>query len=96
MGRLWLVCAAVLLALSLRATARRCPLLHAPESANKTGCYIIVLRENTSDAKVAEILQRATSVAEGNKVYGFVQSVTKAFTLKLSAYSLAIVSGTLY
>ena len=93
MGKVWLVAAVLLLALSLwGASARHCPLLHAPDSANKTGCYIIVLKENTTSEKVVEVLQRATSLAEGNKVYGFVQYVSKAFTLKLSAYSLALVS----
>ena len=80
---------AVLIAL---ARTRRCPLLLAPDSAIKTGCYIIVLREDTSSERMAQILQRATSIAEGNMVYGVVETVSKAFTLKLSAYSLTLVS----
>ena len=88
---------AVLVALSLSTvavvvSARRCPLLHAPDSANKTGCYIVVLKDDTPPEKVTEILQRATAVAEGNKLYGFVEVISKAFTLKLSAYSVAMVS----
>ena len=91
MGKLWLATAA-LLALTLGVSGRRCPLLHAPESANKTGCYIVVLRENTTDEKVAELLQRTSSVAEEHKVYGFIQNVAKAITVKLSDYSMEMVS----
>ena len=91
---IWLV-TAVLLVLSLTASARQCPLLHAPDSANKTGCYIVVLQEDTSPESVSEILQNATRLAEENKVYGFVQKAVKAFTLKLSAYSLDLVSAML-
>ena len=86
----WLV--TVLLGLAIGVSARRCPLLRAADSANKTGCYIVVLREETSQDKVLEILHKATNLAEGKKVYGFVQNVLKAFTLKLSAYSLKLVS----
>ena len=94
MSKFWLVsAAAVLLVLSPAVTARRCPLLRAPESANKTGCYIVVLRENTTDEKVDELLQRAASVADEHKVYGFVKRVTKAITLKLSDYSMEMVSA---
>lgn len=74
----------VLLALALGCAARRCPILHAAETANKTGCYIVVLHKETTQEKLTEILQNATSMAEGNKVYGFVQKVSKAFTVKLS------------
>ena len=95
MGKLWLATAA-LLALTLGVSGRRCPLLHAPESANKTGCYIVVLRENTTDEKVAELLQRTSSVAEEHKVYGFIQNVAKAITVKLSDYSMEMVSAVWY
>lgn len=85
------LCFTLLLVLALGAVARRCPLLHAPESANKTGCYIIVLYKNTTQEKFDEILRRAASVAEGNKVYGQTKNVTKAIVVKLSAYSLNLV-----
>ena len=83
---------AVLLTLALGVAARRCPVLHAPESANKTGCYIVVLYKNTSQEKFDEIVRRAASVAEGNKVYGLAKNVSKAITVKLSAYFLSQVS----
>ena len=89
----WLFGALFVLALACGgASARRCPLLHASDTANKTGCYIISLYKDTSPERLLEILQLATSLAEENKVYGFVQTVIKAFTLKLNAYSLEVVS----
>ena len=90
----WLASVALLLALCFVATtsARRCPLLHAPDTANKTGCYIIVLSDDTSPEKVSEILLRVTSVAEDNKLYGLTEKVGNFFTVKLSAYSLELVS----
>ena len=90
----WLASVALLLALCFVATtsARRCPLLHAPDTANKTGCYIVVLSDDTSPEKVSEILLRVTSVAEDNKLYGLTEKVGNFFTVKLSAYSLELVS----
>ena len=90
----WLASVALLLALCFVATtsARRCPLLHAPDTANKTGCYIIVVSDDTSPEKVSEILLRVTSVAEDNKLYGLTEKVGNFFTVKLSAYSLELVS----
>ena len=87
MERSW-VTLAVLLTLALGCAARRCPLIQAAEGANKTGCYIVVLHNETSPEKFTEIVQRATNMSEGHKLHGLVQKVTKAFTVKLSDYSL--------
>ena len=94
MGKTTWLAVALLLALCFVATtsARRCPLLHAPDTANKTGCYIVVLSDDTSPEKVSEILLRVTSVAEDNKLYGLTEKVGNFFTVKLSAYSLELVS----
>ena len=81
--KVWLV--TVLLGFAVGVSARRCPLLRAADSANKTGCYIVVLREETSQDKVVEILHEATNLAE---VYGIVNVLNKAFILNQSAYSL--------
>ena len=81
----------LLLVLAVGCAARRCPLLHAAEGENKTGCYIVVLRQATTQEKFNEILQTATSMAEESRVYGVVRTVSKAFTVKLSAYSLNLV-----
>jgi hypothetical protein len=88
MEKTWLFIS-VLFAFFLGALAAPCPLLRAPESAIKTGCYICVLHDDTSAEKFDETLQNAISYADGHKVYGSVQTVIKAFTLKLSAYSVA-------
>jgi subtilisin family serine protease len=87
MERGWLSCV-VLLALAIGCSARRCPLLHAADTANKTGCYIVVLNKETTHEKLTEILQNATNMAEGNKVYAYVEKISKAFTVKLSADAL--------
>ena len=91
MEKTWLFFS-VLFAFFVGALAAPCPLLRAPESAIKTGCYICVLHDDTSAEKFDEILQNSISYADGRKVYGSVQTVIKAFTLKLSAYSVARVS----
>lgn len=83
----------VLLGLAVGCAARRCPLLHAAEGVNKTGCYIVVLRQATTPEKFDEILQTATNMAEESRAYGVVRTVSKAFTVKLSAYSLNLVCG---
>ena len=66
-----------LVALFLGASAEPCPLLRAPESANKTGCYIIVLKDETSPEKFNEVLQLAVSYADGQEVYAVVENVIK-------------------
>ena len=91
MEKCWLIFT-VFLTLILGTIAEQCPLLHAPEGANRTGCYIVVLDSTIAPEKFAEILERATALAEENRVYGLVQSVSKAFTLKLSTESLNLVS----
>ena len=83
--------ALVLLALTVSCTARRCPLLHANEGTNRTGCYIVVLHRATTQERFTEILKRVSSMADGSKVSGVVRTVSKAFTVKLSAYSLNLV-----
>ena len=82
----------VFLTLILGSVAEQCPLLHAPEGADRTGCYIVVLDSTIAPEKFAEILERATGLSEGNRVHGLVQNVSKAFTLKLSTESLNLVS----
>ena len=95
MERSW-VTLTVLLILALGCAARRCPLLHAAEGANKTGCYIVVLHNETTPEKFTEIVQKATNMAEGHKLHGLVKKVTKAFTVKLCANSLNLVGTYTY
>ena len=49
------------------------------------------LHNETTPEKFTEIVQRATNMADGHKLYGLVQKITKAFTVKLSAHSLNLV-----
>lgn len=83
---------AVLLSISATTSARKCPLLHAPDSANKTGCYIIVFHDNTTSEKASEIIQRVSQLAEGGRVYATMQTIFKGFTVKLFNFTLPMVS----
>lgn len=90
-----LACCVIAAAAVLGATvieARRCPVLHATGDAEKSGCYIVVLRQVTSASEFQSVLHRVVQMADGAKVYGSVTRVAKAFTVKLSAYALHAVS----
>lgn len=87
-------CFLVAFALLGATEARRCPVLHATGNAEKTGCYIVVLKQATTAAKFQSVLQQVVQMADGAKVYGSVTRVAKAFTVKLSSYALHAVSMT--
>ena len=76
--------------------ARRCPVLHATGDAEKTGCYIVVLKQATTAARFQSVLQQVVQMADGAKVYGSITRVAKAFTVKLSSYALHAVSTHTY
>ena len=73
-----------------------CPLLRATgaSASEKTGCFIIVLNKTTTADKFQDILSRVLNMSEDAKVYGSVQRVAKAFTVKLSEVALGVVSHT--
>ena len=74
--------------LNVAESRRRCPVLHAASGSQKTGCYIIVLKEATSAEDFQEVLAKVVKVADSAKVYGMVQRIAKAFTVKLTSYAL--------
>ena len=80
----------------IMAEDNKCPLLRATGVAesDKTGCYIIVLNKTTSAEKFQNIQSRVVEMSEDAKVYGSVQRVAKAFTVKLSDTALESVSRT--
>ena len=87
-----LICFTIAFAALARADAKRCPILHASGGSETTGCYIVVLKEATTHDKFQEIVQRAVAMTDDAKVHGAVEKVIKAFTVKLSPYSLDAVS----
>ena len=70
-----------------------CPLLRATgaSASEKTGCFIIVLNKTTTAEKFQETLSKVVNMSEDAKVYGSVQRVAKAFTIKLSEIALEAV-----
>lgn len=67
---------------------QKCPLLHAPEGAEKTGCYLVLMKEATPMKMYKSVMERVVNVSEGNKLYGSVQRVAMAFSVKLSTSAL--------
>ena len=92
----FICCLLVAVALLGATEARRCPVLHATEDAEKTGCYIVVLKQATTAAKFQSVLQKVVQMADDAKLYGSVTRVAKAFTVKLSSYALHAVSPHIY
>ncbi len=70
------------------AEARRCPVFHAAVGTQRTGCYIVVLKDATSGEQFQAVLDKVVGMAEDTKLYGRVSVVAKAFTVKLSSDAL--------
>lgn len=70
------------------------PLLKATGAieSEKTGCYIVVLNKATTAENFTNILDKVLEMSEDAKVYGSVQKVAKAFTVKLSEIAVETVS----
>lgn len=69
----------------------RKPLLRKPSGSAKTGCFIIAINEKATEAEVDELMKRVILASDEHKMFGRVQKATRAFTVKLSAYSLEMV-----
>ena len=93
MQALWIVC---LLAVATCVAESRRPVLRAAPNAVTTGNYVVVLRRNTTTETLQEIMSRASKYSDDNMVHRYVDTVAKAFTLKLSSYSLEVVSHYYY
>lgn len=72
----------------------KCPLLRATGAAesDKTGCFIVVLNKATTAENFTNILNKVLEMSEDAKVYGSVQKIAKAFTVKLSEIAVETVS----
>jgi hypothetical protein len=72
----------------------KCPLLRATGAAesDKTGCFIVVLNKATTAENFTYILDKVLEMSEDAKVYGSVQKIAKAFTVKLSEIAVEAVS----
>ena len=86
MQALWIVC--LLAAATCVAECRR-PVLRAAPNAVKTGNYVVVLRRTEN---LQQLLSKASKYSDDAKVHRYVETVAKALTLKLSPYSLEVVS----
>ena len=89
MQALWIVC---LLAVATCVAESRRPILRAAPNAVKTGNYVVVLRRNTTTENLQQLLSKASKHSDDAKVHRYVETVAKALTLKLSPYSLEVVS----
>ncbi len=70
------------LALSLSSSLK--PLFRAARDADKTGLYIILLKQSTSDEEFRDLRRRAVLLSNDKRLYCSVETVEKAFTLKLN------------
>ena len=89
MQALWIVC---LLAAATCAAESRRPVLRAAPTAVTTGNYVVVLRKNTTTETLYHLLSKASKYTDDAKIHRYAETVAKAFTLKLSPYSLEVVS----
>eukprot|EP00731_Ephydatia_muelleri_P010994 Em0005g1580a len=74
----------------MSATESRRPVLRAAPTAVTTGNYVVVLRRNTTTETLHHLLSKASKHSDDTKVHRYVRTVAKAFTLKLSPYSLEV------
>ncbi len=72
-----------------------CPLLMATgvSDSDKTGCFMVNLREDLSDTDYQSVLRRVTSLSANQQVVGAVRGgVANFVTIRASEYSLEAVS----
>ena len=71
-----------------------CPLLRAAREASseKTGSYIVVLKEETSHEMYLNIKAQVELLSTDQKLHGYTEKVAKAFTVRLTDFALNIVS----
>ena len=74
--------------------SNRRPLLRKPSGVATTGCYMVAMKDEASEAQLDEIMMRAVKASDDAKLYGMVRKVKKLFTVKLNPYALEMVSGT--
>ena len=86
------IAAAVLFISISGVIARQCPLLLARDGAMKTGCYITMLKPETSHERMLDIVGEAQHMCDDSKLYGMVERLAKAFTMRLSKTALNAVS----
>lgn len=71
----------------------RRPVVRMRSRTPGTGCYFVVLRKKATEEEMVQTLHTVSKLADGSKIYSQVHKVVKAFTVKLSSYSLEIVCG---
>ena len=91
MQELRVVCVCLLAVATCAAESRR-PILRAAPTAVTTGNYVIVLRRSTTIETLHHLLLKASKHSDDSKIHRYTETVAKAFTLKLSPYSVEVVS----
>ena len=71
----------------------RRPLLRNPQGSAGTGCYFVVLHEKATEEEMLQLMVTISKLADDSKIYSEIHTVSKAFTVKLSPFSLELVSG---
>ena len=71
--------------------SRRRPVIRQARDVPTTGCYIVAMKDDTKEAEMQKVLTKAVKVSDDAKLYGMVQKVKKAFTVKLNPYALEMV-----
>ena len=71
--------------------AKRRPLIRTPRDVPTTGCYMVAMKDETSEAQLEEIMIKAVKASDDAKLYGMVHKVKKLFTVKLNPYALEMV-----
>ena len=70
----------------------RRPIIRQPTGSATTGCYSVVLKDKITEPEMEEAMATISKLSEDSRIYSIVKKVAKAFTVKLSAYSLELVS----
>ena len=90
---LLLLLVAIPLAICQEFSSNRRPLLRKPSDVATTGCYMVAMKDEASQAQLDEIMMKAVKASDDAKLYGMVRKVKKMFTVKLNPYALEMVSG---
>ncbi len=90
--RWWFFCLAVQLLAACAHSMR--PVLRVPRDAPTTGRCTVAVSPSATEEEQQKLMTTVMKVSDDAKVYGYVDKVAKAFTVKLSPYALEIVRKT--
>lgn len=74
------------------ASLEPCPVLRAASGANKTGCFIVVLKKDSNASTFETVQSKLVNLSTDSRLYGSIHNIAMAITVALNDSTLDLVS----